>query len=112
MASLKDDEFTRCFADFVKFLNVVEPYEMQSGILDCRIGFMSSDAGDLTCWMQDLMARPDCCDLIRYSAVYDRVDRFVRDLNRCRSFADDKIAHTFDLFDQNGCLNFLGVDYG
>ena len=39
MAPNNSDKFTRCFADFVNYLNVVEPYYMQSGVLDVRIGF-------------------------------------------------------------------------
>ena len=101
MASKKSDKFTRCFADFVKYLNVVEPFDRQDGILDCRIGFITHDTGELVFWMQDLIVSCDPDNEARYSAVFDRVDRLVHDLNRCRSFVDDKIVHTFDLYDAN-----------
>lgn len=51
--------------------------------------------------MQDLMVFPNNFDKARYTAVFERVERLVHDLNRCHSFADDKIVHTFDLYDAN-----------
>ena len=106
MALKKFDKFTCCFADFVRYLNVVEVATLEYGFLDARGGFLSRDDGVLTFWMQDLTINPDKWDKARYSAVFDRVDRFVQDLNRCRTFSDSKIKHTFDLYDKRDGLSW------
>lgn len=112
MASIKDDKFMRFFDDFVSYLNCVEPFDAQSGILDARIGFVSREGGILSFWMHDCIIGPDEFDQARYSAIFDRVDRFVRDLNVSHSFADDKIARLFDLYDQDGQLRFGVMNNG
>ena len=107
--------FSSCFVDFVRYLDVVEPYDFQSGVLDARVGFSSDDDGCLRFWMQDLVFPIHPYDEERYFAVYDRVSRFVRDLNRCSIFVDDRIVRTFDIFDRDGCLCFeeiKGVYHG
>lgn len=111
MAPNNSDKFTRCFADFVKYLNVVEPYYMQFGVLDARVGFATDDSGELHFWIQDRVGLPDGHDNQRYQRIFARVDNLVRDLNFCRSFVDDKIEHTFDLFDQEGEMRYAVVRY-
>ncbi|WP_455779619.1 hypothetical protein [Gordonibacter pamelaeae] len=112
MAPNNPDKFTRCFADFVNYLNVVEPYYMQSGVLDVRIGISSDDSGGLHFWVQQCVCMPDAHDNQRFQRIFARIDNLVRDLNFCRSFVDDKIVHTYELFDQEGDLRFMVVRGG
>lgn len=112
MALSKPDKFTRCFADFVKYLNVVEPYEMQFGRLSARVGFASDDCGKLHFWTQDWVCPSSDVDNTRYARFFERTDKLVYDLNNCRSFVDDKIKHTFDIYDKDDGLCFEVVRIG
>ena len=105
----KADKFTRCFGDFVKYLNVVEPFDRQDGVLDARVGIASDQSGDLCFWMQDCVVAPDEDDRLRFHRIELRVVSLLCDLNSCRTFVDDKIEHTFDLCDQDGKLRFEAV---
>ena len=55
---------------------------------------------------------PDAHDNQRFQRIFARIDNLVRDLNFCRSFVDDKIEHTFELFDQDDKLRYSVVRIG
>lgn len=110
MVAVKPGKFVGCITDFVRYLNVVERYDRLDAVLNMRVGFCSYPDGKIGFWCQDFVYGSTEADEARFYRVVERVAGLVVDLNRLGTFSDEKIAHTFDIFDQGTkiCLEVVG----
>lgn len=101
----KDNKrFMRVLDDFVRYLNVVEPYHPENGALDCRIFIAVDGFGYLRFCVQDRVASGTVDDHCRFDRIAMRIRNLARDLNSTRLYVDADIDLTCDLYDVDGGL--------